>query len=50
MTHLMGYGCGQGIATNAFPPNEGPPVSLDYQTKVNRVLIGGEFVKGIFKS
>ena len=39
MTHLMGYGCGRGIATNSSPPNEGPPVSLDYQTKVNKSLM-----------
>ena len=35
---LHQYGCGQGIATNAFPPNEGPPLSLLYQTKVNKGL------------
>jgi hypothetical protein len=40
---LHQYGCGRGIATNSSPPNEGPPVSLDYQTKVNRVLTGISF-------
>jgi hypothetical protein len=42
---LHQYGCGRGIATNSSPPNEGPPVSLDYQTKVNRVLIRRNFFK-----
>ena len=45
MTHLMGYGCGRGIATNSSPPNEGPPVSLEYQTKVNRILTKLRFFK-----
>jgi hypothetical protein len=40
---LHQYGCGQDIATNVFPPNEGPPVSLDYQIKVNKSLIRRNF-------
>jgi hypothetical protein len=40
---LHQYGCGRGIATNSSPPNEGPPVSSDYQRKVNRVLTRQKF-------